>query len=741
MKYELRPYQAESVDNTLSFLKNLKKKKENGIVIAPTGCHKKGTGILMYNGLIKNVEDVIIGDILIGPDSKPRNVLQLCQGKEKMYKITSIKGESFIVNENHILSLACTNEGKRYKSNTKKGETTFVTVKEYLTKSKSWKHLRKLHKAPLLSFDKNNYNLPIPPYILGIILGDGCTLNGVINITNSDTEVISEFKKYAEDNGMCIRISEKKGNPASTFSIIKKENKYNRFFKNSILEIFRENNLSEKGAAYKHVPQEYKISSIKNRLEILAGLLDTDGHLNGGCEYDFISKSETLTDDVIFLSRSLGLTARKSKEYKKCQTGFGDYYYRTCISGNVNIIPCKVERKKANERKQKKNNLVVGFLVENLDVDDFYGFKLDGDHQYMTSDFFIHHNSGKSIIISNTIKEYQEPTIILQPNKEILEQNYEKYTSYGFEASIYSASVGKKEVGDVTFATVGSIVNNLDLFQNKKLMLIDECDLVNPKGGMYEECIRKLDIPVIGYTATPYRLSTDGYGGSMLKFLTRTRPKVFSKVIYHIQNRELFDKGWLCKLHYWSIQGIDSSKLKPNSTGAEYDDEALQKYYDEIDFPDKIVTTVAKLLVNNRKHILVFTRFVAEALYLTTRIPNSAIITSETKKKDRERLLTDFKSGKIAVMLNVGVLTVGFDFPELDTVVIARPTMSLRLWYQMIGRGIRPHPNKQYGAIVDMGDNLRLFGKVEDLVIENEGGEKWFVSSKGKKLTNVYYER
>jgi DNA repair protein RadD len=349
--------------------------------------------------------------------------------------------------------------------------------------------------------------------------------------------------------------------------------------------------------------------------------------------------------------------------------------------------------------------------------------------------------SGKSVIIANTIKEFGQPTLILQPTKEILEQNYAKYTSYGFEASIYSASAGKKQFGDVMFATIGSIGSKADSLKDKRLLLIDECDLVNPKGGMYERFIKEMNIPLVGFTATPYRLSTDGFGGSMLKFLTRTRPKIFSKLVYHIQCRELFDAGYLAKLHYWDIPGLDSSRIKVNSTGAEYDDESLREYYKQINFPDSIAYIVKRLVDEGRKHILVFTRFIEEAQYLADKIPGAAVITSENTKKEREQLLADFKSGKIKIMVNVGILTTGFDFPELDTVVIARPTMSLRLWYQMIGRVVRPHFSKLYGAVIDMGDNLRLFGKVEDLTIENAGKDKWFISSNGKQLTNIYYER
>lgn len=350
--------------------------------------------------------------------------------------------------------------------------------------------------------------------------------------------------------------------------------------------------------------------------------------------------------------------------------------------------------------------------------------------------------SGKSIIIAETARRLDSLLLVLCPSKEILEQNYEKYTSYGFAAGVYSASVGRKDLAPVTFATIGSVQAKPDHFKAFKYIMIDECDNVNSKGGMYERFIKALGVKVVGVTATPYRLNTDGYGGSMLKFITRTRPRIFSKLIYYIQNKELFDAGYLAKIKYYSIAGFDSKELKKNSTGADYNDEAVIAYYKTINFPDSIVKRTLNLL-KYRKNVLVFTRFIQEAEYVASRIPGSAVIHSKTPKKEREHVLKCFKAGIIKVVVNVSVLAVGFDYPKLETIVLARPTMSLRLYYQMIGRSIRPDDEKDYAWVIDMADNIRLFGHIEDLTLVDEGNEKWVIknAATGKTLTNEYFER
>lgn len=345
--------------------------------------------------------------------------------------------------------------------------------------------------------------------------------------------------------------------------------------------------------------------------------------------------------------------------------------------------------------------------------------------------------SGKSLVIANIAKKLGKPTLVFQPSKEILEQNHAKYLSYGNQAAIYSASAGRKEISNVTFATIGSVRSKPDLFNDFEYIIVDECHFVNSKSGMYNDFLRNNGAKVLGLTATPYRLTTDGYGGSILKFLTRTRPRIFREVVYYVQNGQLFNDDHLAKLRY-AVTEFDRSKLRLNTTGADFSDQSVKNYYKQSGFPDRIAKTI-NYVMESRRNALVFTRFIEEAEYLTGRVNGSAIVTGKTPKKEREKIINGFKQGDIKVVCNVGVLTTGFDYPELETVILARPTMSLALYYQMIGRGIRPHPDKENTLIVDMCGNSKMFGRVEDLKIVDGQNGKWFISSRGRQLTNVYY--
>lgn len=349
--------------------------------------------------------------------------------------------------------------------------------------------------------------------------------------------------------------------------------------------------------------------------------------------------------------------------------------------------------------------------------------------------------SGKSLVIAEIAYRLEEPVIIFQPSKEILEQNFAKLQSYGiFNCSVYSASLNSKEISKITFATIGSVRSCPELFVRFKYVIIDECHLVNPKQGMYKDFLEFVKCKTLGLTATPYRLHSDGFGGSILKFITRTRPKVFNEMIYQVQIDTLLNRGYLSKLEYYSIKTIDSSRLVLNSTGADYTDASVRNAYRAAKFENSLEGIVRRLIAAGRENILVFTRFVEEAEYIAKQIGECAsIVSGETPKKEREQILSNFKSGKIKVVANVGVLTTGFDFPELSTIVLARPTMSLALYYQMVGRAIRPHKNKPAGWIVDLCDNVQRFGKVEDLKLEAPKPGLWAVYSQGRQLTNVYY--
>ena len=340
-------------------------------------------------------------------------------------------------------------------------------------------------------------------------------------------------------------------------------------------------------------------------------------------------------------------------------------------------------------------------------------------------------------------------------------------TVYNMEvenAHTYVIATGKYEKANKGYAN-GLIVHN--------------CHGVNPVEGQYATFIRKVKRKVLGLTATPYRLTTaqgietkdkgfmpnGSYKSSdyfiddfhpkpgvvmknacILKFLTRTRPRIFHDVLYEVSIQTLLQRGYLAKLRYFDMTTIDTRRVKRNSTGRDYDEQSLSEEFSRCGLGNQLSDIVKRLLHPKngvpRKGILVFTQFITESEQLARNVEGVAVVTGATKKKDRERILEDFKNGRIKVLANVSVLTTGFDYPELDTVVMARPTMSLAMWYQIVGRAIRPYEGKD-GWVVDLGENIRRFGKVDDLTLREDKPGQYYISGvvggQCKPLTNVYF--
>jgi DNA repair protein RadD len=330
---------------------------------------------------------------------------------------------------------------------------------------------------------------------------------------------------------------------------------------------------------------------------------------------------------------------------------------------------------------------------------------------------------------------------VFQPSKEILTQNLAKYMSYGYRAGVYSASAGAKFLDRVTFVTIGSVAAKKHLFRHIKYIIIDECHLVNPKGGQYEEFIKALpEARVLGLTATPYRLTSSKMGGAELKFITRTRPRIFDRVLYYVQNKQLFDSGSLAKLEYFVFNVVDRNKIGTNSSGTDFSEASLRDYYRQINMPATTIKYGNRLLAK-RKNLLVFCSLLDEARTVTKGIPGAVMLSGDTPGAERDKILANFISGKIKCVVNVGVLTTGFDFPELECILIARSTMSLALYYQIIGRVMRPHPNKESGWVVDLGGNFHLFGKIETMEIRTDEKGKMAIWQGNKQLTNTPFQK
>lgn len=345
--------------------------------------------------------------------------------------------------------------------------------------------------------------------------------------------------------------------------------------------------------------------------------------------------------------------------------------------------------------------------------------------------------AGKSLVISELAKKLAEPLLILVPSKELLEQDKEKLEHWT-PVNVYSASMNEKTIGNITIATIQSAYKNPELFKQFKVVIIDEADLVDIKklDGMYRKLFKGMGDPKIyGLTATPFRMDHfyRSWGRQFwqketvhtLKVLTRYKQRFWSRMLYVVQPGDLVKEGYLAPLTYHHINLIEHSRLAFNKSKSEFDMEDFEAKFNEF------VSQAAYNIKMINDSTLVFCATVSQAENFKQFLPDAGIITSKTPKKERERLVEGFRNGQIKVILNVGVLLVGFDKPDLKNIVVARPTRSLRLHMQMLGRGMRRAPQKSTCHVHDLVGNVQIMGQAETLRVEKIE-DKWNITTNTK---------
>lgn len=269
-------------------------------------------------------------------------------------------------------------------------------------------------------------------------------------------------------------------------------------------------------------------------------------------------------------------------------------------------------------------------------------------------------------------------------------------------------------------------------------VIVHNCHTVPPnKNSMYRKFLSGFKGNIIGFTATPFRLKS-----SMLKMIHRMRPKFFNSVNHVVQIKEMLDSDYWSKLVYHDIDW-DDSKLILNSTGSDYTKESIDISVESQGIPQVTIDYIQDAIKRGRSHILVFTTDIEMSNYIVDNLPSTvagSTVSSKTPREIREERIKRFKSGEIKCMVNVGIFQIGFDYDKIDCIIISRPTNSLALYYQILGRGVRVHPDKDYCEIIDLTGNHKRFGDVEDLEVKEDDYYGWGLFSNKKVLTGVYLD-
>lgn len=322
--------------------------------------------------------------------------------------------------------------------------------------------------------------------------------------------------------------------------------------------------------------------------------------------------------------------------------------------------------------------------------------------------------AGKSLVISELARIARGRVLVLAHVKELVEQNFEKYVSYGLSAGIFSASLGKKDSSQkAIFGGVQSVANAPDdFFDNFSLLVIDECHRVaDDKDTQYQEVIRKLrernpDLCVLGLTATPYRLGL----GWIYEFSNRgeiktSQPRFFKRCVFELSLSQMVKRGYLTvpvKIDI-PVTSYDFSALGEN--GEKY---TLAEVEEILKTQKRLTPLIIHNIVDiadryDRQGVMIFSATVRHAQEIMGYLPEgqARLVLGDTPLAERDAIVNDFKAKKFKYLVNVSVLTTGFDAPHVDVIAILRPTESNGLYQQIIGRGLRLAEGKKDCYVLD----------------------------------------
>ena len=416
----------------------IKKRPENILIKAFAGCGKClgiDTPVLMYDGTIKMVQDIVVNDLLMGDDSTPRKVLNTNIGYGDLYKINPIKGDSWICNDIHVMTIH-----HEYKNTLIDVPLNEITYPKYSNGNYRYVRLQRVG----VNFSEKLLN--IDPYLLGLWLGDGTKIDGapIIHVHKSETPILEYLSNINYDN-IQPKFNEYQKNLYSVS--LTTPNFHGRNVKNKLRDEFRKCINSDGSFS---IPKEYLINDRENRLRLFAGIIDTDGNNHGKC-YEVITKYESFANDLLFLSRSLGFAAYSTEKNGMIKSiNFVGKYWRVMISGSFEDVPCLLSRKKCLPRKQIKSVLRTGFNSEFYDKGNYYGFTLNGNGRFLLGDFTITHNTS-TILEAVKLLPQDKSIMFLAFNKHIQEELKTKlpeyircYTTYGLGAAAIKRKYGDK---------------------------------------------------------------------------------------------------------------------------------------------------------------------------------------------------------------------------------------------------------------------------------------------------------
>lgn len=324
--------------------------------------------------------------------------------------------------------------------------------------------------------------------------------------------------------------------------------------------------------------------------------------------------------------------------------------------------------------------------------------------------------AGKSLVIAELARVARGRVLVLAHVKELVAQNHAKYQAYGLDADIFAAGLQRKESrAKVVFGSVQSVARNLELFDaNFSLLIVDECHRISDADdSQYQQIINQLrqhnpQLRLLGLTATPYRLGKGWIYQFHYHGMVRGDERaLFRDCIYELPLRYMIKHGFLVPPERLDMPVVqyDFSRLQAQENGLFSEADLNRELKQQQRITPHIIQQIVEF-AEQREGVMIFAATVEHAREVLGLLPGSkALISAGTPAAERDALIAAFKARELRYMVNVAVLTTGFDAPHVDLIAILRPTESVSLYQQIVGRGLRLSPGKTDCLILDYAGN------------------------------------
>lgn len=690
---DLRPYQAEGINAIREHFRNGFRKVLLWLATGGGKCLGRGTPVMLASGQVVPVEEVQAGDSLMGPDSKPRRVLSTTNGRGPLFKITPVKGDPWICNDVHVITLQhCQSE-----------EVVDIPLNEYLLKGSTFKNEWKLFRVPV-DFPARD-PVGFDPYLAGIWLGDGSIGHPCVTVSLKKPQTKEYLLEYAEKYGYQVRVDPGRG--CEMIWLCRPEgqrqwrgNGLREAMKEFVVEGISGSTYGERpNAKAKRIPDRYLTASRKERELLLAGMMDSDGCVSRS-GWDWISASQNLALQLCFLARSLGLAAYMTPSKKRIKSiGFEGIYFRVSIHGDCAGIPCRVNR--PPPRVQKKSVLRTGISVTPGGDGDYFGFTLDGDGRFLLGDFTVTHNTHCFSFMMIEAVAKNRRCIMLVRGRKLVDQASKRLVRERVPHGVMMRGHWNfRPTMPIQLCSIDTLIAR-GWRPPADLIVIDEVHQAVSDG--YREFLKDYpDAFVVGVTATPYS--------------HKSLEHVADTIVHPITMSELISIGFLVNARYFAPDEPNVTGVRVSKSTGDYVQEDLAALMDKSAITGDIIHHWKKLAEN--RPTLCFAVSVEHSKHIAAQFSSAGIpaahCDADTPEPEREKIIAQLENGEIKVVSNVGIFCTGVDIPCVSCIVMARPTKSYNLYIQQAGRGTRIHPGKENFILLDHAGNVLRHGYIVD---------------------------